>query len=145
MHYHANNCQHTLTADFSRGFYRKDQYECTDAGMVTNLHPVYLTVREGNLHPVYLTVREGSQRSPRCSCEDSVLHGLRPHTSSPALTPLQLRPPLTFFSNDDLLQIGTQSFKYCGVRPVLRTDPVDDSNCRIHWQFRTLEPVDVPG
>ena len=26
-----------------------------------------------------------------------------------------------------------------------RTDPVSDSNCRIHCQFRTLEPVDVPG
>ena len=41
MSYHANNCQHTLTADFSRSFYRMHKHECTSAGTVTNLLSAY--------------------------------------------------------------------------------------------------------
>jgi ribosomal protein L37E len=32
MSYHANNHPHTLTADFSRSFYRAHKHECTMCG-----------------------------------------------------------------------------------------------------------------
>ena len=41
MSYHANDHQHTLTADFSRGLYRMHKHECTSAGSVTHLPSAY--------------------------------------------------------------------------------------------------------
>jgi hypothetical protein len=40
-----NNCQDTLTADFSRSFYRTHKHECTSAGTVTNLLSAYPQAR----------------------------------------------------------------------------------------------------
>ena len=45
LSYHVNDHQHTLTADFSRSFYRTHKHECTSAGTVTNLLSAYPQAR----------------------------------------------------------------------------------------------------
>ena len=134
MSYHANDHQHTLTADFSRGLCRMHKHECTSADTSNNLLSTY------------------SQGCAALSCNSRS----RPERF-PSITTLQMRRPSPMRTRDarcphapqSVLSLlsdqpwsthmrGTQFSNTVG-SPVLRTDPVADSNnCRIHWPFSKI-------